>query len=105
MKKPDPIRSIFRTACALLALLALLPRPALAQLEVAALNTAYTITFDATVAGVNNGAFTGSGFAPHPPAGSLTPTLGHPPACPMGHLLSAGPIPVATLPGVPQPAG
>ncbi|MGB3868246.1 MAG: lamin tail domain-containing protein, partial [Flavobacteriales bacterium] len=71
MKKPDPIRSIFRTACALLALLALLPRPALAQLEVAALNTAYTITFDATVAGVNNGAFTGSGFAPSPASGQL----------------------------------
>jgi hypothetical protein len=71
MKKPITIRTLIRTVGALIALFALLPRPALAQLDVAALNTAYTVTFDATLAGVNNGVFTGSGFAPSPASGQL----------------------------------
>lgn len=40
--------------------------PAAAALIVSNINTAYTIDFDNTVAGVNNGAYTGAGFAPAP---------------------------------------
>jgi hypothetical protein len=41
------------------------------QLSVDALSTNYTIDFDATVAGVNNGQFQGAGFDPAPGAGLL----------------------------------
>lgn len=43
----------------------------LGQLSISNLNTGYTITFDATLAGVNEGAFTGSGFAPAPSSGQI----------------------------------
>lgn len=42
-----------------------------AQLNVAAVNTAYTINFDGTVSGVGSGAFTGDGFQPVPASGRL----------------------------------
>ena len=42
-----------------------------AQLSVAAAGTTYTITFDATMAGVNNAAYTGTGFQAVPGAGRL----------------------------------
>lgn len=42
-----------------------------AQLSVAALSTNYTITFDGTVAGVNSGSFSGTGFQPAPSSGRL----------------------------------
>ena len=71
MKQNFTIRSLFRTACAWIALFALLPRPAQAQLSVAATNTPYTITFDATMAGVNNDVFAGTGFDAVPATGQL----------------------------------
>ena len=40
-------------------------------LQVAAADTLYTIDFDNTVAGINNGAFTGTGIAPAPTVGQL----------------------------------
>ena len=48
--------------------------PAPAALLVSDINTAYTIDFDNTVAGVNNGPYTGAGFAPAPAAGQLDST-------------------------------
>lgn len=42
-----------------------------AQLNVAAVNTAYTVNFDGTVAGVGNGVWAGGGFQPTPTAGRL----------------------------------
>src|SRR5690554_3217640 len=42
-----------------------------AQLSIATENTNYTIDFDATVTGVNNGTFNGSGFAPTPTVGQI----------------------------------
>ncbi|MBL0034695.1 MAG: PKD domain-containing protein [Flavobacteriales bacterium] len=42
-----------------------------AQLNIVAPNTAYTVSFDATVAGVANGAFAGTGFQPVPTSGRL----------------------------------
>lgn len=53
----------------LLALFA--PVGARAQVSVATAGTTYTITFDATMAGVNNAAFTGTGFQATPGAGRL----------------------------------
>ena len=40
-----------------------------AQLNIVSPNTAYTVSFDATVAGVANGAFAGTGFQPVPTSG------------------------------------
>ncbi|MBL8001529.1 MAG: PKD domain-containing protein [Flavobacteriales bacterium] len=45
--------------------------PVSAQLNIVAPNTAYTVNFDGTVAGVANGAFNGTGFQPAPTAGRL----------------------------------
>lgn len=42
-----------------------------AQLNMALANTAYTVDFDGTVAGVSNGAWAGTGFQPAPAAGRL----------------------------------
>lgn len=42
-----------------------------AQLNVAAVNTAYTVNFDGTVTGVSSGAWAGGGFQPTPTAGRL----------------------------------
>lgn len=42
-----------------------------AQLSIDAVGVAYTIDFDSTIAGVNNGSFTGSGFHPEPSPGQL----------------------------------
>ena len=42
-----------------------------AQVNVTAAGTTYTITFDATMAGVNNGTYNGSGFQAAPGAGRL----------------------------------
>ena len=39
--------------------------------QISTVNTAYTIDFDNTVSGVNNGQFAGSGFTPSPSAGQL----------------------------------
>ncbi|HEY9114258.1 MAG TPA: hypothetical protein VIN10_06130, partial [Bacteroidales bacterium] len=41
------------------------------QLSITATSTNYTISFDATVAGVNDGQYAGSGFTPTPAAGQL----------------------------------
>ncbi|MEO1023284.1 MAG: T9SS type A sorting domain-containing protein [Bacteroidota bacterium] len=41
------------------------------QLSVTSTSTNFTINFDATVSGVNNGVFNGNGFAPAPSAGQL----------------------------------
>ena len=41
------------------------------QLQINAVGANYQITFDATLAGVSNGAFAGSGFAPNPAVGQL----------------------------------
>ncbi|MBP8824023.1 MAG: lamin tail domain-containing protein, partial [Flavobacteriales bacterium] len=71
MTRPTLQIRALRTATAALALMALLPRTAQAQLNVATLNTPYTITFDAAVAGVGEGAYTGAGFAPSPTVGQL----------------------------------
>lgn len=57
-------RAVFAAAC-------LITLRAEAQLNVTAANTTYTITFDATLAGVNNGAFAGTGFQSVPGAGRL----------------------------------
>lgn len=56
-----------------LAAMACLAGPLLvsAQLNVAVVNTPYTIDFDGTVAGVGNGTFNGTGFQPAPTAGRL----------------------------------
>ena len=45
--------------------------PATAQLNVAAVNTAYTINFDGTLGGVSSGVWAGSGFQAVPIAGRL----------------------------------
>ena len=42
-----------------------------AQLNVAAVNTAYTINFDGTVGGVGSGVWAGGGFQPTPINGRL----------------------------------
>lgn len=42
-----------------------------AQLQIATAGTNYLINFDANVAGVNNGAFQGTGFSPNPVVGQL----------------------------------
>lgn len=56
----------------LLALSALLTlAQADAQLNVAAVNTAYTINFDGTLSGVGSGVFAGGGFQPVPTSGRL----------------------------------
>jgi len=58
--------------CALLASISMAtPKAVQAQLNLAAVNTAYTINFDGTVSGVSNGAFTATGFQPAPTAGRL----------------------------------
>src|SRR6187402_705330 len=43
-----------------------------AQLQIATAGTNYLITFDGNMAGVNNGAFQGTGFSPSPVAGQLS---------------------------------
>lgn len=43
-----------------------------AQLQIASAGTNYLITFDGNMAGVNNGAFQGTGFSPSPVAGQLS---------------------------------
>ncbi|MBK9760853.1 MAG: hypothetical protein IPO90_12995 [Flavobacteriales bacterium] len=45
--------------------------PANAQLNVAAVNTAYIINFDGTVGGVESGVWAGGGFQPVPINGRL----------------------------------
>lgn len=57
-------RAVFAAAC-------LITVRAEAQLNVTAANTTYTVTFDATLAGVNNGAYAGTGFQSVPGAGRL----------------------------------
>ncbi|MGG7035287.1 MAG: choice-of-anchor J domain-containing protein [Flavobacterium sp.] len=42
-----------------------------AQLQITSAGTNYLITFDGNMAGVNNGAFQGTGFSPSPAAGQL----------------------------------
>ena len=71
MKSSNTIRSTCLKACTILALFAVLPVTLSAQLNVAALNTPYTITFDSDLPGVNNGAFTGAGFTSAPAVGQL----------------------------------
>ena len=58
-------------AIAAVLLMATAPEQAAAQLSIAAVNTPYTITFDASTAGVVNGAYDGSGFSPTPATGQL----------------------------------
>jgi|GEM_PF-2899024 len=55
----------------LLVSLLFLPAVALAQLSLTTSGATVTIDFDATVPGVNNGIFAGSGFQPSPNAGQL----------------------------------
>ena len=45
--------------------------PAVAQLAIPDTSASYTITFDSTLSGVNNGAFAGSGFQSSPTSGQL----------------------------------
>ena len=52
-------------------LLALHGTEASAQLNIAAVNTAYTVNFDGTVAGVSSGVWAGTGFQPTPASGRL----------------------------------
>lgn len=54
-----------------MALAILYPTESSAQLNLAATSTAYTINFSGTLAGVQNGAYTGAGFQPTPAAGQL----------------------------------
>jgi hypothetical protein len=76
---PFPMKKFFTLPTTLLnglglialVVLALAPNQAKGQLSVSATSTAYTITFDATVAGVENGVFTGSGFQSSPASGQL----------------------------------
>lgn len=65
MKKNDFLKFIF---CFMLLVL---PNSIFGQLSVTTANTDFTISFDATVAGVTNGAYAGSGFNPTPTAGLL----------------------------------
>lgn len=51
--------------------LLLLPLVGMAQLEIDTLNQQFTIDFDATVNGVNNGAYQGTGFSSSPASGQL----------------------------------
>lgn len=51
--------------------LLLLPLVGMAQLEIDQLNQQFTIDFDATVNGVNNGAYQGTGFSSSPASGQL----------------------------------
>lgn len=51
--------------------LLLLPLVGMAQLEIDQLNQQFTIDFDATVNGVNNGAYQGAGFSSGPASGQL----------------------------------
>lgn len=51
--------------------LLLLPLVGMAQLEIDQLNQQFTIDFDATVNGVNNGAYQGTGFSSGPASGQL----------------------------------
>jgi hypothetical protein len=55
----------------LLAFFLFFPAFAFAQLSLTTSGATVTIDFDATVSGVNNGAFTGDGFQPSPSAGQL----------------------------------
>jgi hypothetical protein len=55
----------------LLAFFLFFPAFAFAQLSLTTSGATVTIDFDATVSGVNNGAFTGGGFQPSPSAGQL----------------------------------
>ena len=57
----------------LLVLFTVFAFPALsyAQLDISTTGTDYTIDFDSTLSGVNNGVFDGSGFAPTPALGQL----------------------------------
>jgi hypothetical protein len=56
-------------SAAVVALLA--PATLTAQLNVSAVNTAFTINFDGSVSGVSNGVFAGGGFQPTPAVGRL----------------------------------
>ena len=63
------LRSTMRGPLVLAAALAV--GPLAAQLNVAAVNTAYAINFDGTVSGVGLGAWNGTGFQPSPTSGRL----------------------------------
>ncbi len=62
---PDTMKTLFTH------LVLILPFLASAQLVITNPSATYTIDFDNTVSGVNNGQFTGAGFAPSPSAGQL----------------------------------
>ncbi len=49
----------------------MIPGDAIAQLNIVAVNTAYTVDFDGTVSGVSSGAWAGAGFQAVPTAGRL----------------------------------
>jgi len=65
------VRSSVITAVVALALLILSRAECRADLVLSAPNTPVVVTFDSTLANVNNGAFTGGGFQPTPSAGQL----------------------------------
>ena len=71
MKKPCALhcRKYTGTLISILLAIALLPIRSEAQLSVATVGATYTIDFDATVSGVNNGTYVGTGFQPTPAAG------------------------------------
>ncbi|MEZ4738036.1 MAG: hypothetical protein R2818_01435 [Flavobacteriales bacterium] len=72
MRKPFTLRSFSSlTAVVALAFMGALPQELAAQLNIAAVSTPYTITFDGTLAGVANGTFAGGGFQATPAAGQL----------------------------------
>ena len=49
----------------------LTPTPNVKGLNISSLSTTYTIDFDSTLDGVNNGQFDGSGFSPNPSSGQI----------------------------------
>lgn len=67
----QPIKLSFTLGAALVAIETLFSSPSAAALIISNPNATYTIDFDNTVAGVNNGAYTGSGFSPTPVSGQL----------------------------------
>lgn len=67
----DRLTAGWSPLAAALTLLALPGMEASAQLNIAAVNTAYTVNFDGTVAGVGSGVWAGTGFQPTPAAGRL----------------------------------
>jgi len=71
MNKFDVRRSVAHFSFLLMLSAFFIAGEARAQLSVAAAGTTYTVTFDATMAGVNNGVFAGTGFQATPGVGRL----------------------------------